>query len=69
MKNNQGLVMRQIVDIARLCESGLNKSEIHRSLDISRPTIDLYLARFSELNLKFDEMKNMPIDLALNNRT
>jgi transposase len=60
MKNDKGLVMRQVVEIARLHESGLNKSEIHRSINISRPTIDWYLEKFQELDLKYDDMKNMP---------
>ena len=60
MRTEKGLVMRQIVEIARLHESGLNKSEIHRSTNISRPTIDWYLEKFQELDLKYDEMKNMP---------
>ena len=63
MEKQQGLVMRQVVEIARLHESGLNKSEINRSTKISRPTIDWYLERFQELDLKYDEMKNMPWEI------
>jgi transposase len=63
MKHQQGLVMNQVVEIARLHESGLNKSEIHRAINIARPTIDLYLKKFQELGLKYDDMKNMPWEI------
>lgn len=59
-KKKQGLVMRQVVEIARLQELGLSKSEIHRSTNISRPTIDLYLEKFQQLNLHYADIKNMP---------
>ena len=62
-KQQKGLVMRQVVEIARLYEGGLSKSEIHRSINISRPTVDLYLERFKELALSYESMKNMPWEI------